>query len=162
MEDIVIDTNVLMHASNPQEALSGAARQLIHLLLNGTTKIVVDEGFSSDEAKNQSAIGREYLDKIRHGSIAFALIIQLVSEHRITSVKKSAGHKHKKIICQMVRKPVDRIFLSVACNSQERVLVSHDFEDFSEPKRAVFRRVLKIAILRADNVLHFDFGQKVN
>jgi hypothetical protein len=149
MEDIVLDTNILMHASNPQELRCTASKHLGQILLNGKTRIVVDEGFDPDMSKNKSMIGHEYFSNITFGSFAFALILKLVSEQRVVGVVKSPGMRAKKIVMQRIRKPIDRVFVYVTCNSQERTFVSHDFEDFPEEKRLYLRRELGIAVVTA-------------
>lgn len=63
--DVVVDTNVWVHASNPGEQRFEAALEFLEkLLYSASILLCVDEGFSLDEASNRSLIGREYLDNI--------------------------------------------------------------------------------------------------
>jgi predicted nucleic acid-binding protein len=149
MNDVVIDTNVLKHASNPQEQLCSAARGLANRILDTAVKICVDEGFDVIPSKNRSLIGHEYLTHIRFGSFAYAFIVKLISDNRVRTLSKNVGTRASKIICQRVRKPADRVFIRIAVNSDEKVLVSHDFADFSQPKRDSFRQDLDVTIITA-------------
>jgi predicted nucleic acid-binding protein len=153
MVDVVIDTNVLKHASNPQEPLCSAARDFANKILRSKTKICVDQGFDIVSERNRSLIGHEYLTHVTFGSFAYAFLLQLIAEKRVSIHSKNVGSRAMKIIVQRVRKPADRVFLRVTVNSQGNVLVSHDFEDFAQPKRDVFRKELKIAIVTAVEAL---------
>jgi len=156
MNDVVVDTNVFVHSNNPEEEFCPAARQLVQIISDSKVILCLDEGFHTDPAKNKSQIGHEYIQHIRHGSFAFGLILKLVSEQRIRSLSRKVDIRSKKIICQTIRKPVDRIFVCIAMNTLERVLVSHDFEDFSNNKRGHFNRELAIRVITAQEVLpHF-------
>lgn len=149
MDDVVIDTNVLMHASDPREQLCPSARSLAQVILDTDIKICVDEGFDTDPAKNRSLIGNEYNTHIRFGTFAHGFILRLASERRIRTLSRNVERRVKKVILQRLRKPRDRVFVCVTTNSLERVLVSHDFEDFSEAKRADLRHELDIEIVTA-------------
>jgi hypothetical protein len=153
MDDIVVDTNVLVHSSNPQEAMCVAARQLIQRIGDSTVILCLDEGFDTDPAKNRSHIGYEYIQHVRHGSFAFGFILKLVSEQRIRALSRKVDTRSKRRICQSIRKPADRTFVFVTLNSLERTLVSHDFEDFSVNKRAYLEGELGIRIVTAPEVL---------
>jgi hypothetical protein len=153
MQDVVVDTNVLMHASDPRERLCPAARQFAEKILGTDVKICVDEGFDTDPAKNRSLIGHEYLTHIRFGSFAYGFILKLAGQRRISPLSRHVDPRAKKLILQRLRKPVDRIFVSVTINSLEAILVSHDFEDFSAEKRVEFRRELDVHIITAADAL---------
>lgn len=135
LNDIVIDTNVLVHAQNPNEQRFVDSTSLIDTILNSNTDLCVDEGFSEEEAKNRSAIGCEYLNNLYFGSVSFNLIGQLAHQNRIKQLRKKAPYQISRRINQILRNKTDRIFLNVAYNSVEKVFVSHDFTDFQPPKR---------------------------
>jgi predicted nucleic acid-binding protein len=153
MDDIVLDTNVLMHASDPRERLCPLARALVRSIKDSETKICVDEGFNLNPAQNRSLIGQEYSTHLKHGSYAAAFILALSNGKRIRVVSRNVQRKTKKMILQRVRKPRDRTFLYVTVNSTENVLVSHDFEDFTQDKREGLRRDLLIHIVTAQEAL---------
>ena len=155
MEDVVIDTNVLLHAGNPNEMYHSSSKQFLIQLLGHTTKLCVDSGFSSDSAKNRSTIGGEYLANLTPGSLGFAVVVKLVQEMRVKQVKRRPGRGDCKKIDQMIRNKKDRTFLGVACNSSEKVLVSHDFEDFQTKKRRTIKKTLSVSIVEA---CECDFG----
>lgn len=149
MDDLVIDTNVLVHAQNPNEERHASAKEFLTLLLDHTATLCVDEGFSPKSEKNRSTIGGEYLDKLIPGSVGFAVIVRLVQELRVKQVKRRPRRSDCKKIDQMIRNKRDRTFVGVACNSTERVLVSHDFVDFQARKRKAIKKALSVSIIEA-------------
>ncbi len=148
--DVVIDTNVLVHAGNPDQTYFEDAVNFLNKFMKKLTLICVDEGFDIDETKNKSLIGNEYLNHLRFGSFGYIVIFQLASRLRIKECSRNAVASKRKLINQMIRKPRDRTFLRVASNSDSEVLVSHDYEDFSVPKRRELRRKINVHILSAE------------
>jgi predicted nucleic acid-binding protein len=70
---------------------------------------------------------------------------------RVTMLPKNAKDRGAaKKVTQMIRKPRDRVFLGIAYNSEEKILVSHDYEDFQASKRVDIRRELSVAVIEAD------------
>ncbi|MCZ6704164.1 MAG: hypothetical protein O6940_14135 [Ignavibacteria bacterium] len=153
ISDITIDTNVLMHANNSQIEHRVSSIQTINAMLDSETMLCVDEGFSSIESKNRSSIGSEYLNNLQHGMLGFALITHLVNDERIKIVSKKTGTSVLRYINQKVINKKDRIFIRVTYNSDEKVLVSHDFEHFHENNRQSFNRDYNIKILIAKDVI---------
>jgi predicted nucleic acid-binding protein len=128
LNDVVIDTNVLVHAQNPDEQRFEDSTNLIGTILSSNTELCVDEGFSEEESKNKSAIGSEYFDKLSFGSTGFTLVVQLAHQNRIKQLARRAPHHISRAINQILRNKTDRTFLNVAHNSVEKVLVSHIIE----------------------------------
>jgi hypothetical protein len=86
--DIVLDTNVLMHAENSQEARCEQSGNLLQALKICTTKLCVDEGFDLNESRNRSQIGSEYLKHLRPGAVGFELVAYLARTLRIKYVPR--------------------------------------------------------------------------
>ncbi len=153
LEDIVIDTNVLLHAQNPDEPRFSDARQLIEQMLECTTTLCIDRGFDISPAQNQSKIGAEYLDKLQPGSLGFALIVNLVESFRLKQTNRLPPRDISRAINQLISNRRDRTFVGVSYNSTERMLVSHDYRDFQQAKRAVIRRNLGVRVIDASTCL---------
>lgn len=153
LTDITIDTNVMLHAQNPDEQRSSESNTLLQNMLKSQTFLCVDEGFHVDELRNSSFIGKEYLDKLRIGSLGYAVVAKLGSEFRIKPLPRLAPRPQKKKINQLIRNKRDRIFLSVAFNSEDQKLVSHDYNDFQESKRLTIRTELSVDIIDANECL---------
>jgi predicted nucleic acid-binding protein len=149
LADVVIDTNVLLHAQNPTEQRCAESLQLLQLLLEASTALCVDEGFAHDETLNRSHIGAEYLQKLRAGSFALEVIVALAARGRIRHVPRRAPLATAGKINQLLRNRVDRVFLSVAFNSTEKILVSHDYKDFQIPKRRDIASSLGVNVTEA-------------
>jgi predicted nucleic acid-binding protein len=127
LHDIVIDTNVFVHAENEAEADCEPSRRLISGLLATTTCLCFDEGFDLDEAKNKSLIAGEYLEHLPAGALAFALIEHCAASDRIRLISTSIRQAEvRRAIDRLVVDPTDRKFVRVARKSRERLLVTHD------------------------------------
>ena len=134
--DLTIDTNVLMHACNPNENRFGdAVLFLTALLAAAATKLAIDDGFDLDPANNKSLIGAEYLQKLVPGSLASSVVAALARQERISIHSRALPIQHSKKLDQMVRNRRDRTFIKVCANSEGKSLVSHDFLDFPKAKR---------------------------
>lgn len=153
LEDVVIDTNVLMHAQNPDEPRFSDARQLIEHMLGCTALLCVDRGFDVHPARNQSKIGAEYLDKLQPGSLGFTLVVTLVEARRLRQTDRLPPPDVSRAINQLIRNRRDRTFVGVPYNSTERMLVSHDYQDFQPAKRGLIRRKLGVRVIDAATCL---------
>jgi predicted nucleic acid-binding protein len=149
LTDVTIDTNVFLHAANEQEQRCAASKTFLQGILETDTTLCIDEGFDTDESKNRSIIGGEYIENLRFVDSAFAIIKFLGEKGRISELPRSVGAATNRRILQMVRNTKDRTFLKVSYNSQSRVFVSHDFQDFAAPKRGEIRSALGVAMVEA-------------
>ena len=154
LNDIVIDTNVLLHAQNPNEKRFEDSSNFINKILEKKTSLCMDEGFSEDESKNKSIIGCEYLSNLQFGSIGLNLIVQLAHQQRIKQLTKKAPKRIVRKINQLIINKIDRVFLKVAYNSDEKTLVSHDYTDFQITKRQFILTDLQIQVIEACDCLN--------
>jgi len=157
LEDILIDTNVLKHANDSNTPYQTDSIELINAMIDTETLLCVDEGFTLDETQNRSHIGHEYLKHLKHGSLGHALLRYLFLERRYRFLPRQIPPAITRQINQQFGNRRDRIFLRVAYNSTEKVLISHDYTDFSIPRRQFFSRSLGIIIEPASegtNMLH--------
>ena len=147
-KDIVIDTNVLVHASNISCNCYALSLKLLEDILNSKSNICVDDGFDLDAGENRSQIGYEYekLLKKRNGEFPSQFLAKMFASQRIKEVPKNAEQRQKKIIEQKIKNTKDRIFVNVTCNSNEKILASNDNEDFKKQKRNLLKSKLKINI----------------
>jgi hypothetical protein len=155
LADLVVDTNVFLHAENDQEPRHiQAARLLIALQSKAcTTLLCVDEGFDLEEAKNRSQIGSEYLRHLRHGTLAFAVVVHLLGSLRIKQVPRGVPANVSRRILQQGVTGADRTFIQVAYNSQDNTLTCHDFHDVPDTVRARLLGAIGVRILAADETL---------
>jgi predicted nucleic acid-binding protein len=155
LADIVVDTNVFLHAENRQEHRHEQATGLLLALQDNTctTLLCVDEGFDLEEAKNRSQIGSEYLRHLRHGTLGFAVVVHLLSSLRIKQVRRRVPANVSRRILQQGVTGVDRTFVQVTYNSQDKTLTCHDFDDVPETVRARLLGAIGVKILAADETL---------
>ena len=152
MNDLVIDTCTLKHANDPKSKYFESSVEFINLLFNNDVNCTVDEGFSMIEAENASYIGFEYIKHLQPGSLGYRLITNLALVGRIDFVSNKPPNNIKNYIEQIIRNKKDRMFLRVAYNSNEKVLVSHDFTDYQIKKRRTIRRELEVSVVIAKEI----------
>jgi hypothetical protein len=155
LDDLVVDTDVFVHASNPGVTYCTDARCLLTVLEGVSTVLRVDEGFDVDPARNRSLIGGQYLEHLHFGMLAFAFVSQLASTGRIIPVSRNVVPAVGKRINQIIRDKRDRTFLKVAINSDDRFFCSHDFNDFPHRKRVEIKTIFRVRIKTAGETLPF-------
>lgn len=151
LDDIVIDTNVLVHAHNREVAYSKEADELARALISPESKTVlkVDPGFHPIEGQNRSRIIGEYLEKLVPGMVAHHMVQELAATGRLKSVEPSKDRSLKDLIRKLVKDPFDRVFLLTASSSSDRTLVSHDDDAFPDEVRSKCDGELSISICDA-------------
>jgi len=152
MIDIVLDTCTLVHANNEESDYQDDSIELINKLIVNTTLIVVDEGFTLNETTNGSYIGLEYIKHLMPGMLGYILIQQIAQNQRFKFVSNEIPQADKNYIEQIIRNKKDRMFLRVTFNSDEKVLVSHDYTDYQMGKRKTIKKKLNLTILDAVDV----------
>jgi hypothetical protein len=152
LNDVVVDTNVLMHADDPRQSHQEDAQALLKGLNLGLVSLCVDEGFNVDEAQNKSLIGGEYFERLSHTHTAMAVLAHLFSTGGIVFVSRAVPRATRNAIQQCVRNKRDRTFLCVAHNSADQVLCSEDLIDMQRRKRQSLRRSTGVEILGVADV----------
>jgi hypothetical protein len=155
LRDIVVDTNVFVHASNPGVTYYSEANSLVTSLEGSSTSLCVDEGFDLEPTHNRSLIGCEYITHLHFGMPAYALVYQLAHTGRIRIVPRCVTAAIGRKINQIIAIPRDRTFLKVAINSHDHFLCSHDFRHFSNCKRVKVKNVFDVRVKTAGETLLF-------
>jgi hypothetical protein len=153
--DLVVDTNVFEHASNPGVSYCAEARRLLTALQRASTVLRVDEGFDPNPARNRSLIMGEYFERLKIGMLAFALVSTWASTRRIVPVSSHVAPEVRRQINQTIGDRRDRTFLKVAINSDDHFLCSHDFIHFSHANRAKIGRIFGVRANAAGETLCF-------
>lgn len=154
---IVLDTNVLMHMSNPESGYQGKALELADALQNSDVIIFIDHGYHEDPARNRSQIFGEYFEWVIPGSVGFAILAELAQSDRIKTASKQCDQNLRKWLVQKVYDKTDHVFVRVASNTLDRVLCSHDRKAFNEQKRKYCRLTFGITIEDADSAAQLLF-----
>lgn len=153
LTDIVLDTNVLVHATTGDAKFQGMSIKLLEYLNGSTELICVDEGFSIED-DNSSLIGSEYFKHLKNGMIGYSFVVSILQSRRIKECPAGIpAHVSQKVNqCISHEKPRDKTFIRIAFNSIDKVLVSHDYEDFDSKKRKYIKREFGVCIVDADEV----------
>ena len=149
LKDIVIDTNIFMHADNRGEKRQGACKKFLAALKGCDTCLCVDEGYDPEEAKNRSQIAGEYLAHFAPGGIGFAILAYLAASSRVLMVTKHVPAAVGQKIRQAIHDPTDRVFVKVAFNSADKMLASHDEANFPGEAKRSLEKGIGIRVLLA-------------
>jgi predicted nucleic acid-binding protein len=151
IDDVVIDTNVFMHASDPRQEHQGACLRLIELMTQCQTDLCVDVG-SNSLRPLEGFIMTEYLERLAPGTVGRELVTTLLAAARVVATSRAVPRAVAKRI-EAVRNTRDRKFVAVAFNSNDQVLASQDFRDFSVSTRRRMRDLVRIVDARQCNDL---------
>ncbi len=152
MIDIVLDTCTLVHANNSDSDYQEHSIILINKLLENSTLVTVDEGFSLDESNHSSYIALEYLKHLSPGMLGHSLLSFLASNERFNFISNKVPKSTKNYIEQKIRNKKDRMFLRIAYNSQEKTLASHDYTDYQKNKRKTIKKDINVLIVDAEDI----------
>jgi len=153
MDDIVVDTNVFLHANNASTAWYRESNEFLLMLLGWHDLVIcVDEGWSDNEADNHSIIGSEYHNNIGADTLGYQILVALGVASRIKTVSKAVPNGIRQEIDKRMSNQRDKVFLKVAINSLRQRLVSHDFADFHDDLREFVRATWGVDICVASDV----------
>src|SRR5262245_6125258 len=102
LPDVTVDTNVLMHACNPNELRHTDAIEFLNSLVKSVASLAIDSGFSSDPAKNRSLIGGEYLAKLVPGSLPAYAVAHLALSGRVAVVASKLSPQLSRKLNQLI------------------------------------------------------------
>lgn len=132
LNEVVIDTNVFRHAQNPNMDCFEAAKDFLINVLESKIVICIDDS---------DLIKYEYINKLCNAApgLGAEILSKLWQARRVVPVGQNiSSQKHRKIIERLIRRrdhQRDRTFVKVAYNTNDNVLVSHDFKHFPVPVR---------------------------
>ena len=151
--ELVIDTNVLVYASNNDDyAKKQDCINFIDNLIISNEVIFID--LSIDP--NKGIIAHEYYKHLNVGDYGYVLLEKLLSENRIMFIVSTVHpHINKKIYPRIKKeKAWDRVFVRVAYKTANKILVSHDYEDFTISNREYFRKEIGVHIIEAGDYIN--------
>ena len=149
LKDIVIDTNVLMHADNVSSGRDKEAVGLLVAMLSSKTVLCLDVASGGKDDPDSSLIRQEYSDSLDGGGLGSHFVTQMVNEGRISYVSREVQAGVGRWINQRIRNKRDRTFVRAAINSSEKVLASHDYLDFGASMRKDLSKHIQVDVLDA-------------
>jgi len=155
IEQIVVDTNVILHADNPVSGYqSDSMCFLDRFLKDGCYRLALDRTPPLGRQHNESQILQEYLEHVTYdSSFGFYFLIKVLERSWFDIVGRTNYRREVKIIIQEVSNKVDRIFLRVTCMANSRKFVTHDFSDFPMQKRKRLAKTLQVRLLTARELI---------
>jgi predicted nucleic acid-binding protein len=146
--DIVLDTNVLVHAKNRNSPFNDHSNALLEALRSGSTVWLMDEGFDIDEATNKSRIYSEYRSKLVASDVGLATLATLARTGRVRMVP-ACSREHRDLIRRWIKDAADRYFVRTACESTEKTFVTHDDRSMPQRSRNALKEKLRIVFVDA-------------
>lgn len=155
LTDVVVDTNVFLHADDPSTPHQSAARELVVALVNGHIALCVDKkNANSGDGDYNSLILAEYAKHVRATMLAFPILQQLLAGRGAKFVPRAVPDGIRKQIRQAVPGNTrDRTFVQTAYNTESGVLASHDFTDFPLGVRAGLKARTGVRVATADAIV---------
>ena len=151
--DMVVDTNVWMHASNPEVDTFKAALDFVVVLLRSSTVLCFDIGASLNEAGNRSRILSEYRAQVKGTGVGTKILEALLQSERWVNVSDKVTDAERKVINQYVHDVSDRVFARVATNSESHSLISHDTRAFHKECKTQLRKKCGVQVSSCSEVL---------
>jgi hypothetical protein len=144
--DVVVDTNIFGHAQNPElGAYFTEATSFLETLVQARTVICLD---ASVEEESSRALA-EYQRVIVPTGLAAPVLSRLLVEGRYKELSGVVSPHVRTIVNRLVRKSMDKLFLCLAYESIDSVLVSHDHEDFPDDVRERADQQLGVQVVEA-------------
>jgi hypothetical protein len=139
--DVVIDTNVLVHASNCNYEKQQDCIDFINSIMSSSEFMCIDE--------YGGTIVGEYKRHLKPGMMGHTLFFKLIKDKRIKEIDRSIDAAINKKINQSGIIKSDRVFVRITYKSEDKILVSHDFDDFTNGRRNTFKKQLNILIIES-------------
>lgn len=145
-----MDTNVLVHTQSRESPYFLDAVRFVGALLATKTALCLDQEFDLDnEGQPGSLIGAEYLKHLQPQTYGFIALAALLASGRFKAVGTKVSDQARKWADQQIPKKRDRTFFRVALLSDEKILVSHDEDDFSPDVRRRAQKEFSVEICTA-------------
>jgi len=167
--ELVIDTQVLVDASNPYSNKFDSTSFFLDIILGKILEeakeiaICIDAKDGNgdyhffDPGKNDSMIISEYSHELGRKNLDKPgwRFLKVLDEKTLILTKPKWPEKKKKdfIRCHIKKcKQIDKILIGVTCNCKSSTLISDEEEDFTKAIRKIVRnKPLKIQILHSNN-----------
>jgi hypothetical protein len=128
--DIIIDTNVFEHTSNPKVKYYHSSNCVLKKICESPTLLCLDEGYDPIEALNRSWISREYIERLRRVSSGYTYLLLILNQKKYKIIERSKYRRHMKTIGRKISDQTDRHFICVAFESTGKIFISNDYQDF--------------------------------
>lgn len=146
VDDIVVDTNIWIHAGNPGVDEYEDALRFVIALKASRVAICFESGASPSEAKNESKILSEYYAQVQGSGVGRQVLTYMLANSRWTTVDPKVPHDQHRAINRNVNDPSDRIFARVATKSAGKRLVTHDKRAFPPKCKKALRKACNVSV----------------
>lgn len=154
MKDVVVDTNVFVHAQERSSPHFLGAARFVAALMGANTDLCLDRDFEFDDSTRPgSLIGAEYLKHLLPQSYGYTALAVMLAAGRFKAVGTKVPQRARQWSDQQIGKKRDRTFFRVAVMSEDKTLVSHDETDFSPRIRRGASKAFSVDICLAETAL---------
>jgi hypothetical protein len=154
LQDLIVDTNVYVHANNSGNAYQAASITFLETLLRSTTALCMDDKFDYPEAQNRSIIGHEFYQHVRPGMLGYTVVVTLASNGRLKLLSPMLYRGIRdKVRRSVPNNAADRQFIAVTYNSIQKVFASHDFADMPQSIRDLLHNEIGVRIVIASDAI---------
>lgn len=147
--DIVVDTNVLVHASNGSGDAAEQSLQVVNWLRSSRVSIVLDDTGKSKPDPDTSVLYSEYRKHLAPPTLGWIVVAHLMRTGRATFVKRPNQATKKTIEKILPRNKQDRAVLGAAHGSVDKHLLTNDRDDFDPAARKECDKKLQVFVFDA-------------
>jgi len=147
VSELVVDTNIFLHASNEGVKYCDSARSLLKVIIQNDIAICVDDVYDSNPARTTSRIGSEYERYITPGTHGHTMLLTIINSGKIKQIEKKKYNTQKRILTRIIRDKTDLVFVVISIGVAGQTLASNDFEDLSQRKRLTINNKFGVSIV---------------
>lgn len=140
---MVIDTNVLKHADDKNYHRRSDCIDFINQVME-SEKVLVFLDIS-----DQGYIRYEYNKHIKWGMLGYTMLLKIAKVSRIRFKDRSTDPVIKRKINRTGIKTEDRIFVNIAYQTKDKLLISQEHEDFTDKIRGILKKEIDVDVLMA-------------
>lgn len=148
MSDVVVDTNIIVHAHMKGQSRQADAIAFFQEVLRSDVYWCFDDGMRLEEADNRSPIFSEYRQHASPPMLGMQVLAALARNNRVRLVAR-AEKAPRRVIRELVWDSTDRVFVDVAHGTESRLLVSHDVTGFPDKVCAAIQKRLNVSVVDA-------------
>ena len=145
--DLVIDTNILVHASNGNGPYHKSSIQIVDWLRDSDVSIVLDDTGKAKPDPSTSVLYSEYRRHLTPTTLGWIVVSHLMRTGRASFVARPNQAAKKSIEQILPRNKQDRAVLGAAHSSVDKLLLTNDWDDFDQAARKACRKDLRVSVL---------------
>jgi hypothetical protein len=154
VDDVVIDTNALGHAEQPLVAFHPSALKFLQWMsVTEQVKWILDDNGKSAPDLKTSVLASEYYETLSPQGLPLTLFTACLAMGRVAFATRPTPSTRKIIRRLVPRNTNDQAVLGATTTCKDRVLISNDYNDFSDPVRVMCAQELGVEVMDTEQAV---------